>query len=132
MHGVKFFFNPAISSMFALAYTCLKVNRGTIFSALAMQRQGGKDIVTCPLELNFSSAWAITSILGPHLSDSYLPLNPIGSHLTPASSRWLQLWVPMGLDEQSSKRLAVRLQFTLSNQICPIPAVTGSRVDKRW
>ena len=44
-----------------------------------------------------------------------------GAHMTPASSLWLQLWVPIGLARQSIKRDSLPLQATLSSSTGPVP-----------
>ena len=41
--------------------------------------------------------------------------------MTPASSLWLQLWVPIGLARQSIKRDSLPLQATLSSSTGPVP-----------
>lgn len=46
---------------------------------------------------------------------------PIGSHLTPASSRWTQLCDPIALAGQSARRSSVPAQLTLSSQMLPVP-----------
>ena len=46
---------------------------------------------------------------------------PPGWHLTPASSKWMQLWEPTGLEGQSASRLSVPLHPTLSRRIGPVP-----------
>ncbi len=46
---------------------------------------------------------------------------PRAWHLTPASSAWMQLWLPMGLAGQSASLASVPPQLTLSSQIRPAP-----------
>lgn len=46
---------------------------------------------------------------------------PRGSHLTPASSLWAQLWLPRGLAGQAARRASVPAQLTLSSQMIPVP-----------
>ena len=41
--------------------------------------------------------------------------------VTPASSLWAQLWTPKPLSGQSTSWSSFPTQFTLSNQICPLP-----------
>ena len=51
-----------------------------------------------------------------------------GIHLVPASSAWLQLWMPMGLDPQSSSRASVPVHATSSSNIGPVPAPKWARL----
>lgn len=44
-----------------------------------------------------------------------------GRHLTPASSKWLQLWFPIGFAGQSTSLLSLPRQPTLSRRMGPVP-----------
>ena len=47
---------------------------------------------------------------------------PVGNlHLTPASSEWAQLCVPIGWEWQSMSLLSLPMQTTSSSQIWPVP-----------
>ena len=49
------------------------------------------------------------------------------AHLTPTSSLWTQLWVPIGLARQSMSLASVPRHWTSSNQILPAPAPSRAR-----
>ena len=44
-----------------------------------------------------------------------------GRHLTPASSKWLQLWFPIPFEGQLTSLLSVPRQPTLSRRMGPVP-----------
>ena len=55
------------------------------------------------------------------LHDVFLIINLRGLHLTDASSKWLQLWLPIPLWGHSNNSDSDPVQNTSSNQIGPVP-----------
>ena len=56
------------------------------------------------------------------LNDIFLIINLRGLHLTDASSKWLQSWLPIPLWGHSNNSDSDPVQDTSSNQIGPVPS----------
>jgi hypothetical protein len=72
-------------------------------------------LIFSPCEFNSSSKRMLARIIIV-TSSFYSPGVGVvsGSHLTPASSAWMQLCDPMGLAGQEARRASVPAQLTLS------------------